>query len=134
MESKMLARTPVSRSDLISRLVGEIYDEAPEKLRARLLEHLLRPVSPYTLIAIPGAGGLFAQIRGRNAEWQGFRVEPADIAKVAVCDVTALLEWLQRLRTDSIPGLVALVKASPALAECPAAMALLALHDPQLQA
>jgi hypothetical protein len=129
-----LSSVPSSRSDLISALAGEIYGDAPEKLRARLLELLLHPISPYALMAIPGSGGLFAQIRGRNAEWQGFQVEPADITRVGVDDVTVLVEWLLRLGTDPTPRLVALVKSSSTLADCQAVSTLLALHDPQLQA
>lgn len=121
----------VARFNRVSELVGAIYGGAPGAVRARLLEHLLRPISPYALIGIPRTRGVFAQIRARNAEWQGFRVEPADITSVQVRDVVALIDWMQQLRPAAIPDLIALAQATAALADCQAVAALVALRDTQ---
>ena len=132
--SLQASSTVAAQDRPLGRLVGEVYEDAPVEVRARLLEELLRPMSPYALIGIPGAGAIFAQIRSRNAEWQGFRVETGDIARVQAQEVAALVDWVQRVRASTLRGIVTIVRESPALAGCQAASALLALSDLPMQA
>jgi hypothetical protein len=113
----------------ISGLAGQAYEDAPATVRAQLLEKLLRPMSPYTLISV--AGGVFAQIKGRNAEWQGFRVRDEDIGNVNGHDVAALVDRVQQLNGDAVDGLARVMEASPALADSAAASALIALVQQQ---
>ena len=109
----------------ISGLAGQAYNDAPASVRAQLLEALLRPMSPYGLISV--AGGVFAQIKGRNAEWQGFRVRVEDIASVDARAVAALVNRVHQKNSDAFDDMVEVVEASPALAGSAAASALVTL-------
>ncbi len=113
----------------ISGLAGQAYADSPAGVRAQLLENLLRPMTPYSLISV--AGGVFAQIKGRNAEWQGFRIRAEDIADVGAHDVAALVGRVHHVNGDAIDGLVKVMEASPMLARSRAASALIALGRQQ---
>jgi len=113
----------------ISGLAGQAYEQAPPCIRAQMLEKLLRAMSPYALISV--AGGVFAQIKGRNAEWQGFRIRPEDIAGVDAHHIAALVDLVQQVNSDAIESMGRVMEASPALADSGAASALIALLSRQ---
>lgn len=100
---------------LIAELVGQIYEQGSAAVRIRLLEILIRPMSIYALISI--SNGRFAQIKVRNAEWQGLRMRAEDIRSVRAKDVVDLVEQVQQLGGDALKGLSIVIASSPALAE-----------------
>jgi len=108
----------------VHELVAEVYEAAPAEERRRLIEQLLRPLGVLPLVAI--AGGVFAKIRFRSG-WQVLNVRAEDIRSVRAADVSALVEHAQQVSGDTVDGLVPLLKASPALAGCPSAAALVEL-------
>lgn len=105
-------------------LIGQVYESAPPSLRARMLEHLMRPVGILGLLAV--ANGVFARIRLQNSA-----IEPNigldDISTIAASDVVKLADWVQQVSIDAIDGLTQLVSASPVLSKSYAAVVLLSL-------
>lgn len=116
---------PATRRRLIAELVGQLYEHSPATVRSRLLEKLLRPMSVFTLISI--ANGQFAQIKMRNAEWQGFQLRTEDIRGISANDVIALVDRVQQVGDDAIQSLAVVIRETPSLAETAAAKTLLML-------
>ena len=74
-------------------LVSEVYRRAPLALRARLLEHLLRPVGPLALVAL--AAGAFGHLMfrlGRDA----VPVSVEDAARISAEHVLELARYVQQ--------------------------------------
>ncbi|MEY4099960.1 MAG: hypothetical protein RL300_1131 [Pseudomonadota bacterium] len=105
-------------------LIGQVYDSVPPSLRARMLEHLMRPLGILSLMTI--ANGVFASIRMRNPASDP-TVGLEDAAIIQTGDVVKLADWVQQVSVEAIDGLAQLLLASPALTRSAAAAALLSL-------
>lgn len=84
----------------LPELVSEAYSQAPLTVRARLLEHLLRPVGPLALVAL--AAGAFGHLMfrlGRNA----VPVSVEDAARISAEHVLELARYVEQ----SSPALLA---------------------------
>lgn len=108
----------------VPQLIGEVYESAPPKLRARIVEHLMRPLGLLGLMAV--ANGVFASIRLRSGLADP-RVAPEDASAIEARDVVKLADWVQQVSSDAIVGLSQLVTASPGLTKSAAAAVLVSL-------
>jgi len=111
-------------SDSISRLVSEVYEEAPPIERTRLLEHLMRPLGVLSLAVV--ANGVFSRIRFVSG-WPEMQIRTEDIDVVRADDVIALVDYVQQASTEVIDGLVQLVSTSPVLTGSAAAALLITI-------
>lgn len=108
----------------IPRLVGQVYEAAPATERARMLEHLLRPLGVLALAAV--ANGVFAKIRFLSG-WPDLSIRPEHAEVVRTDDVVALVDYVQQASTEIIDGLVHLVSASSVMTGSAAATVLVAV-------
>lgn len=108
----------------VPQLIGEVYESAPPRLRARILEHLMRPLGILGLMAI--ANGVFANTRLRSG-LANPTVALEDTSAIEPGDVVKLADWAQQVSNDAIAGLSQLVTASPGLAKSAAAAVLMSL-------
>ena len=108
----------------VSHLIGQVYELVPPNLRARMLEHLMRPLGILSLMAI--ANGIFAGIRLRSPSIDPM-VAIEDTSAVQPNDVVKLADWVQQVRVEAINGLTQLLSASPVLTRSTAAVLLLSL-------
>jgi hypothetical protein len=107
----------------VAELVGQVYEYAPAAERVALLEQLIRPLGPLSLLAV--AQGVFAGIRLRGG-WNEPHVRLEDAMRVQASDVTALADFSQWVAADTLDGLVQLISNSPVLAASSASVLLLA--------
>ncbi len=105
-------------------LIGQVYESAPPSLRARMIEHLMRPLGILSLMAI--ANGVFAGIRLRNPSIEP-KVALEDTSAVHPSDVETLAAWVQQVSVEAIDGLVKVLSASPVLTRSAAAVVLLGM-------
>jgi len=106
-------------------LIGQVYESAPPGLRARMLEHLMRPLGILSLMAV--ANGVFAGIRLRNPSIDP-QVALEDTSAVEPNDVIKLADWVQQVSVETFDGLTKLLSASPVLTRSAAAAVLLGCH------
>lgn len=102
----------------IAQLVGQIYESAPPPERSRLLEHLLRPLSVLSLVAV--ANGIFAEFLFRSG-WQDFHVRIEDSQNIRVSDVISLVDYVQQVSDEAVDGLAQMLTALPVMAGSTAA-------------
>ena len=105
----------------IPQLVGAVYCAAPPDVRARMLEHLMRPLGVLSLAAV--ARGAFAKIRFRSG-WPDLKIRADDLVAVKMADVTSLVEHVQQVDERVVVGLAELLQAWPRLCEHDAASTL----------
>jgi hypothetical protein len=86
----------------ISHQVGEIYELAPNEIRIKMLEHLLRSIGVLALVAV--ANGVFAKIRFRGG-WPQLKIKSEDIAEVTVSDVISLADYVLQVNENIVFGL-----------------------------
>ncbi|MDE2417673.1 MAG: hypothetical protein KGN32_07690 [Burkholderiales bacterium] len=110
--------------DLVPVLVGQVYEEAPPVVRGRLIEHLLKPLSVLSLVAV--ANGAFARITLGNAT-PGLHVSAEDAQRIASADVIALVNHVQQVSVQVVDGLSQIISSSPVLAGSTATAMLLTL-------
>lgn len=108
----------------VPKLIGQIYESAPLKLRARIIEQLMRPLGVLGLMAV--ANGIFAGIRLRGRASFPF-IAAEDATLVRPSDVVALADWAQQVSNEAIDGLTKVISASPALASTAAAAILVSI-------
>lgn len=108
----------------VPQLIGQVYEAAPPSLRARMLEHLMRPLGILSLMTI--ANGVFASIRLRNPSAEPM-VGPDDASAIQPSDVVKLANWVQQVSADAIAGLSQILANSPTLTRSTAAALLLTL-------
>lgn len=106
----------------VPRLIGQVYESAPPSLRARILEHLMRPLGILSLMAV--ASGVFASIRLRNPSIDP-QVALEDTSTIRPSDVEKLADWVQQVSVEALDGLTQLLTASPILTRSAAAAVLL---------
>ena len=112
--SEILANKPfnLAPDSSIAPLVGKVYDSAPASVRKRMLACLLRPLGVLSVFGV--ANGIFARIMFRKGLQNGHdRLE--EIQNVGVSDVTALVEYVEQLRPDSLDGLCQILSDPPLL-------------------
>lgn len=114
----------VEPSISVPGLIGQVYDSAPPGLRARMLEHLMRPLGILSLMTI--ANGVFAGIRLRHPASDP-KVGLDDASVIQPGDVVKLADWVQQVSVEAIDGLTQLLLSSPALTRSAAAAVLLSL-------
>ena len=123
------APSGVAERDIsVPKLIGEVYESAPPKLRARIVEHLMRPLGILGLLGI--ANGVFASIRLRSGLADP-KVAPEEASSIEPGDVEKLADWAQQVSGDAIIGLTQLVSASPGLTKSAAAAVLVSLFMQQ---
>ena len=108
----------------VPHLIGQVYESAPPNLRARMLEHLMRPLGILSLITI--ANGIFASIRLRNPSTD-VMVAIEDTSAVQPNDVVKLADWVQQVSVEAFDSLAKLLSTSPVLTRSTAAVVLLSL-------
>lgn len=119
------APSGVAEPDIsLPKLIGEVYETATPKLRARILEHLMRPLGILGLMAI--ANGVFASIRLRSGLADP-RVGPDEVSAIEPGDVVKLADWAQQVSSDAINGLSQLLSTSPGLTKSATAAVLVSL-------
>ncbi|WP_374676092.1 hypothetical protein [Ideonella sp.] len=107
---------------LVPLYVAGVYREAPARLRAPLLECLLRPVGALGLVAV--AGGAFAAVRHRHG-WDSLQVTLEDTARISAEQVLELSAYLQQTTPEVFRQVGELVAQQPALASSGLSAALL---------
>jgi hypothetical protein len=108
----------------VAELVGQVYAQAPETERERLLVTLLPTAGLLSLVAV--ANGVFARIR-LDEHWPSLRWLHDELIRVQPSDVSALVERLQFTRSDALDGLMQWACTSPVLASSAAASVLVTL-------
>jgi hypothetical protein len=99
--------------------VSEAYRQAPLTIRARLLEHLLRPVGPLALVAL--AAGAFGHLMfrlGRNA----LPVSIEDAARISAEHVLELARYVEQSSPAVLAQIAPLVERRGPGAGAPASM------------
>lgn len=97
----------------ISRLVGQVYECAPAAEQARLLEHLLSPLGALARVTV--AHGVFAESLFRSG-WRKSQVQLEDAPNVHTGDIIDLVDYVQKVRIESIYALTEMMKAWPVMA------------------
>lgn len=110
--------------DLVPELVAKVYEEAPLVVRGRLIEHLLKPLSLLSLVAV--ANGVFANIALGSGS-PVLQVNPEDAQRIGTRDVAALVSHVQQVSVQVVDGLSQILTSSPVLAGSTATAMLLAL-------
>ncbi len=108
----------------VAELVGQVYAQAPEAERERLLVALLPTAGLLSLVAV--ANGVFARIR-LDEHWPSLRWLHEEMVRVQPADVSALVERLQFTRSDALDGLLLWAGTAPVLASGAAATLLVGL-------
>jgi len=111
-------------ADMISQLVGQVFETAPPSEKSRLLECLLMPLGVLSLVAI--ANGIFANIRFRSG-WPDIHVRPEDAQNVKASDVITLVTHVQQVSLHAINGLANTLASSPVMTKSAAAALLMTL-------
>jgi hypothetical protein len=111
-------------ADAIPQLVAEVYADAPESVRVKLLEHLIEPLGVLALVAI--ANGIFAKIRFKSG-WPDMCIRWEDAQNVQSRDVAVLVERVQQISLHSFDGLAKVLTTSPVLTGSATAAVLLTL-------
>lgn len=112
----------------VSKWVGEIYKSAPAAERSRLLEHLLKPLSLLSLVAV--ANGVFADMLFRSGS-QMLHIRLEDSQNVHIDDVIALVDHVQQVSVESIESLVQMFTACSVMAGSTAAALLVSVREQQ---
>jgi hypothetical protein len=109
----------------IPALVSELYQHAPDALRVKLLEHLLRPVGPLAMVAIAaGAFGRFAYRLRRDA----MPIPLEHAARITSGHVLHLARYVEQSSPEVLRQIGALIGHRPlGLAAISASALLLAL-------
>lgn len=97
----------------ISRLVGEVYECAPAAEQGSLLGHLLHPLGALARVRVAKgvfAGSLF------HIGWRDFQVRLNDAPNVHIEHVIDLVDYVQKVRVESIYALAEMATAWPVIA------------------
>ncbi len=120
-----LEATEIKTLDVsLPKLVGEVYEAAPEALRSRLIEHLLRPLGVLSLAFV--ANGVFSKIRFLGG-WPELHIRPDQLESVRAQDVMALVEYVQQASWEVMDGLVQVLSDSPVTSATAGATMLMAV-------
>ncbi len=114
----------VDPNHTVPTLIGQVYETAPPSLRARMLEHLMRPLGILSLMAI--ANGVFASIRLRHSSIEP-KVGLDEVLAIQSSDVVKLAGWVQQVSAEALDGLNQLLSTSPVLTRSTATAVLLTM-------
>ncbi len=118
------AAAPALRSG--APLVAAFYADAPNSLRLRLLDQLLRPVGPLALCAI--AAGAFARLLPPG-HWTGAQPNLEDAMRISAAQVFELARYLEQKCPEWLLQLPELLNDNPvALGTLSGAMLMVALR------
>lgn len=111
-DPRALAAIPAgeARERVLSRLVSDVYTEAPAPLRARLLECLLRPVGPLGLVAV--AAGAFGSFLHRES-WGRLNVSLDDTLRFSADQIFELARFVDQVRPEALGQLSSLMADNP---------------------
>ncbi len=93
-------------AESIPELVSQVYHQAPVRLRARLLECLLRPVGPLALVTI--AAGAFARFMYR-LQRDAMPIPLDDAARISSDHVRELARYVEQSSPDVLLQFGALI-------------------------
>lgn len=120
------ARLAGPADESLPTLVGEVYRVAPVRLRAQVLECLLRPVGPLALAALAaGAFGAFLQ----RHRWSELSVSIDDTAAISGDQLTELARYVEQASPEVFWQLAALLTQHPAAMAGGGALLLLTLRE-----
>ena len=115
-----------AREDLLSKLVSQVYGESDVKLRAGLLECLLRPVGPLGLVAV--AAGAFGGYLRRDP-WSRISVPLEDALRYSSDQVYDLARYVDQVQPEVFSQVATLMADNPAcLATISGSLLLVALR------
>ena len=110
----------------VAPLVAAFYADAPNSLRLRLLDQLLRPVGPLALCAI--AAGGFARLLPPG-HWTGVQLHLEDAMRISAAQVFELARYLEQKCPEWLLQLPELLNDNPvALGTLSGAMLMVALR------
>jgi hypothetical protein len=90
----------------LAALVSDLYDQAPDALRVKLLEHLLRPVGPLAMVAIAaGAFGRFVYRLQRDA----MPIPLEDAARITSDHVLHLARYVEQSSPEVLRQVASLI-------------------------
>ncbi|MDR3367982.1 hypothetical protein [Rhodoferax sp.] len=122
VEQVYASATPPERDDMVSLLVGQVYQAAPPSVRGALIKYLMQPLGALSLLSI--ANGVFAGIRFQGGFYNP-QIRLEDLQGVRVEDVVALTHRVQQVSLHALNGLAHLLASSPTLASSVVAMVLI---------
>jgi hypothetical protein len=94
----------------IPELVSRVYHEAPASLRAKLLEHLLRPVGPLALVTI--AAGAFARFLYR-LQGNAMPISLEEAARITSDHVFELARYVEQSSPGALLQIGSLIAHRP---------------------
>jgi hypothetical protein len=94
----------------IPDLLAALYSEAPEKLRPKLLEFLLRPVGPLAIVTI--ASGAFAHLLYR-LRLHEVSISLEDAARISSDHVLQLARYVEQCSPHALMRIGSLISGSP---------------------
>jgi len=106
---------PALQSDMVSKLVGKVYQTAPPDERGLLIRCLMQPLGILSLLAV--ANGVFAKIRLQG----GLSGLSSRLDEVQVDDVIELANFAQQVSEQAMHSLAQWLSASPVLVSSAAA-------------
>lgn len=93
------ASTSVRASDPLPRLITRMYAASDERLRARLLGCLLRPLGSLGLVAV--AAGAFADFLQRRST-EGFKVSIEDVSRYSSDQIAELVRFVDQVSPEAL--------------------------------
>lgn len=106
---------PAVQSDMVSKLVGKVYQTAPPDERGLLIRMLMQPLGILSLLAV--ANGVFAKLRLQG----GLSGMSSRLDDVQVDDVVELTNFVQQVSDQALHSLAQWLSASPVLISSAAA-------------
>jgi len=97
----------------ISKLVGQVYEFAPVDEQGSLLGHLLYPLGALARVSVSKGvftGSLF------HIGWHNSQVQRNDAPNVHIDHVIELVDYVQKVRVESVFAMAEMAKAWPVIA------------------
>jgi hypothetical protein len=105
-----LAVAQPSPLDPVPPLIAELYDNATQPLRAKVLECLLRPVGPLALVAI--AAGAFGSLLHRGAPYQ-LSITLDDVARISANQMLELARFVEQCGPEAFDQVASVLTDNP---------------------
>ena len=96
--------------DPVPPLIAELYDNASQPLRAKLLECLLRPVGPLAMVAI--AAGAFGSFLHRGAHHR-LSVTLDDVARISGNQMLELARFVEQCGPEAFDQVASVLADNP---------------------
>ena len=99
-----------ARELVLSQLVSAVYLESAPRLRARLLECLLKPVRPLGLVAVAaGAFGCFVH----RENWSRLNISIDEVVQFSADQVFELARYVEQAQPEAFRQVVTLMADNP---------------------